>query len=701
MSNGDWIFIPTASPESSYVLQAPAADDPENAVALASTVIMAGTHANRPAAGAAYNGSLYLETDANGGTLFRCDGTDWVQTALGVTEIAAGAVPSGPAGGDLSGDYPGPTVEQASGAFALTGVLTPPQITADQDNYDPTGLDVSSVLRLRSDASHSITGLAGGTIPWRLMVLENVGSNDLVLIAESSSSAAANRFALAQDLILGANNSALLQYDLTTSRWRLVASSVGSGGGGGSPTGPAGGGLEGTYPNPGLSPALLLLASDANAPNAVIVGTSVITSGTHASRPTAGTAGRLYLETDTDSGTLFLDTGSSWVQCALGVSAEAVSAASAPPVGSAGGGLAGAYPSPTLSPAVILTAADANAPNALVLGNAIIMAGTHAARPAAGTGGRLYLETDTNGGTMFRDNGSSWVQASLGVSASAPPSGSAGGALGGSYPNPTLGPAVVLPASDANAPNAQVLGTDVILAGTLASRPAAATNGRLYFATDANGGTLYRDTGSAWVQAAAPVSVPDTSITGGNWKVLYTNSSGAVTELAVGTAGTVLTSAGASSAPSFATPKAPLVAYAPSDQVVTNSAALTNDTALSLTLSASTTYVLSGWVAFIISATGQGVKADFGGGSATATNFLISTIVTDITTQVMLPTGGNSLTFLFVDVAVQNRILAIWINGAIEVNAGGTFTLRFAQQTATAGQSVTRLRGSWLQALAL
>lgn len=51
-----------------------------------------------------------------------------------------------------------------------------------------------------------------------------------------------------------------------------------------------------------------------------------------------------------------------------------------------------------------------------------------------------------------------------------------------------------------------VLGTAVIMAGTLASRPAAATAGRLYVATDVNGGTPYRDTGSAWVQAAPGVN---------------------------------------------------------------------------------------------------------------------------------------------------------------------------------------------------
>lgn len=46
-------------------------------------------------------------------------------------------------------------------------------------------------------------------------------------------------------------------------------------------------------------------------------------------------------------------------------------------------------------------------------------------------------------------------------------------------------------------------GGDTFTSGILASRPAASIAGRLYLATDVNGGTLYRDTGTAWVQNGA------------------------------------------------------------------------------------------------------------------------------------------------------------------------------------------------------
>ena len=45
-----------------------------------------------------------------------------------------------------------------------------------------------------------------------------------------------------------------------------------------------------------------------------------------------------------------------------------------------------------------------------------------------------------------------------------------------------------------------------IVSGTFTSRPAAGVAGRYYFANDVNGGTLYLDTGSTWLQLAAAVN---------------------------------------------------------------------------------------------------------------------------------------------------------------------------------------------------
>lgn len=103
--------------------------------------------------------------------------------------------------------------------FALSGDITPAEITSDQDDYNPTDLDISSTLRLSSDDSWNITGLQGGA-DGRLLLIHNVGSNDIVLKDEDANSTVANRFALVGDLTLRTKESVILQYDSTSSRWR-------------------------------------------------------------------------------------------------------------------------------------------------------------------------------------------------------------------------------------------------------------------------------------------------------------------------------------------------------------------------------------------------------------------------------------------------------------------------------------------------
>src|SRR4051812_21653463 len=69
-------------------------------------------------------------------------------------------------------------------------------------------------------------------------------------------------------------------------------------------------------------------------------------------------------------------------------------------------------------------------------------------------------------------------------------------------------PRMVLGFEHPAAPGGLVLGPHVVMGGALATRPVAGLPGRLYLATDDNGGTLYRDSGAAWVQAAGVVNSP-------------------------------------------------------------------------------------------------------------------------------------------------------------------------------------------------
>jgi hypothetical protein len=138
--------------------------------------------------------------------------------------------------------FRGPFATNGAGAFDVQGHIrykenTPSQITSDQNNY-ATG--EQSFLRLDTDASRTVTGFTNGA-EGRIIVLANVGSNDLVLANESASSTAANRFDLAgaADLTIGAGESITLIYDNTSSRWRDIQQAAGGGGGSGDVVGPA------------------------------------------------------------------------------------------------------------------------------------------------------------------------------------------------------------------------------------------------------------------------------------------------------------------------------------------------------------------------------------------------------------------------------------------------------------------------------
>lgn len=103
-----------------------------------------------------------------------------------------------------------------------TGIISPAQITSNQNDYNPTNLGTTRILQIQSDAARDITGLtaqATGT----MITVANVGGFTITLKHESASSVATNRFALpgGADLALTLYSTAMLYYDGT--RWRLAA----------------------------------------------------------------------------------------------------------------------------------------------------------------------------------------------------------------------------------------------------------------------------------------------------------------------------------------------------------------------------------------------------------------------------------------------------------------------------------------------
>ncbi len=110
--------------------------------------------------------------------------------------------------------------------LALSAVIAPPQITANQNDYNPTGVATASVLQVSSDIARTVTGLAGGA-EGRVLCLVNIGSQPIALSDESTSSSAANRFTLGANLTVAAKQAAMLRYDGTATRWRLIAGATG------------------------------------------------------------------------------------------------------------------------------------------------------------------------------------------------------------------------------------------------------------------------------------------------------------------------------------------------------------------------------------------------------------------------------------------------------------------------------------------
>jgi hypothetical protein len=101
------------------------------------------------------------------------------------------------------------------------GTITPTQLAANTNDWAPTGFSAALSIRVSTDASRNLTGIAGGGVG-RTIILENVGSNSLVLKNADTGSTAANRFAFTRDYTLEAGSGVWLKYDVTSSRWRIA-----------------------------------------------------------------------------------------------------------------------------------------------------------------------------------------------------------------------------------------------------------------------------------------------------------------------------------------------------------------------------------------------------------------------------------------------------------------------------------------------
>lgn len=165
---------------------------------------------------------------------------------LGPCVLAWGTTGVGPGGsgtGTANDDPPGTNTGIEKGAAAVLGFVgfsgntgtsykggtwraranTPVQITSNQNNYNPGG--TSYYQRWSTDASRDITGLTftDAQVDGQSHEIWNVGSSDIVLKHQVTSTAA-NQFlnSTGADITLTANQGAKLWYDGAAARWRVT-----------------------------------------------------------------------------------------------------------------------------------------------------------------------------------------------------------------------------------------------------------------------------------------------------------------------------------------------------------------------------------------------------------------------------------------------------------------------------------------------
>lgn len=110
----------------------------------------------------------------------------------------------------------------------ISSVISPPTITADLDDWNPTGLSACRVIEVVTDGSnHDITGIQ--SIASRVIVIQNIGSGigtaNVILKHDDVGSLAANRMLLpgGADVTLQRYKSVTLRYADSQSRWMVLS----------------------------------------------------------------------------------------------------------------------------------------------------------------------------------------------------------------------------------------------------------------------------------------------------------------------------------------------------------------------------------------------------------------------------------------------------------------------------------------------
>lgn len=151
-----------------------------------------------------FDASNYLSTTvaSNGGTTFAITGGGAFTFSQNVT-TSAGLI--------------------QAGLVRLTGTISPTQLVANTDNWNPTGLSTANVIRIDASVPINLTGIVAQE-DGRVIVLYNSSASDITLTHDATSTAA-NRFFCpnAVDFALTDKGSVQIRYDGTAARWSVVS----------------------------------------------------------------------------------------------------------------------------------------------------------------------------------------------------------------------------------------------------------------------------------------------------------------------------------------------------------------------------------------------------------------------------------------------------------------------------------------------